>query len=106
MVKKVKWAKSAIESRKHLLQYWVERNKSTNYSIKLSKQINEKVDLLKAFPLSGKATEMENVRGLTFGHYSIFYSIHNNTIIILDIFDSRQDPKLLISKLKSTLGRV
>jgi plasmid stabilization system protein ParE len=61
MAKRVIWTENAQRERKEILKYWIERNKSKTYSIKLNNLIEESINLLKTRPDIGKQTDIENV---------------------------------------------
>jgi len=95
MAQKVIWSEAAETDLEDLLLFWIEHNKSTTYSIKLSDIIKKAVALIAIMPLLGKATDIENVRCLVKENYSIFYELSTKSIIILRIWDNRQDPERL-----------
>lgn len=92
---KIIWTDIARKQRNHIFNYWNSRNKSTTYSIRLNKLIYEKINFLKANPLTGIELEVENYRNLHFEKYSLIYKISNNTIFILAFWDNRQNPEKL-----------
>jgi ParE toxin of type II toxin-antitoxin system, parDE len=95
------WTKTAVKQRNHILEYWIERNKSIFYSKKLISKINERISLLKNKPDLGKTTDFKKTKIITLGHYSILYQKQKNKIIITGFWDNRQDPKKLLEFLKS-----
>lgn len=82
--------------RREILEYWIKRTGSKRYSRKLSAMFREKVQLLSKFKYLGKPTEFEEVRVITSGHYSIYYTTHEESVIIVCIWDSRRNPKDLL----------
>ncbi len=52
-------------------------------------------------PLLYKAAEFPNTRVAAMGHFSLFYKISDDTIIITAFWDNRQDPKELLKLLKA-----
>jgi plasmid stabilization system protein ParE len=97
---KIFWTLTAIKQRNIIFEYWNERNKSTSYSKKLNYKIKERINLLKANPNLGKPSELLDYRGISLGHYSIFYKQLNEIIYITAIWDNRQSPKKLLKLLK------
>jgi toxin YoeB len=67
------WTNTAVKQRNRIFEYWNERNKSTSYSKKLNNRIKERLILIKTNPEIGKATEFENTRAISLGHYNILY---------------------------------
>lgn len=97
---KIFWTSTAVKQRNHIFKYWNERNKSTAYSKKLSKIINERINFLKTYPQMGKNTDVSNTRAISLGHYSILYRKVKSNIIITGFWDNRQDPIKLLEFLK------
>ena len=93
MAKRIIWSYRAQQDRKEILAYWISRNKSKTYSIKLNSLFIEAIELLSVHPLIGKKTEIENVRIKIVRDYFITYRILESTIEVLTIWDSRQDPE-------------
>ena len=80
---KVFWTITARKQRDHIFKYWNKRNRSTAYSKKLNRKIKDRLKVLKAHPEAGKATEFKTTRTTALGHYSIFYQVMENQIIIM-----------------------
>jgi ParE toxin of type II toxin-antitoxin system, parDE len=99
-VSKVVWTKIALKQRNSTFEYWNERNKSKNYSIKLNSKIKERITQLKSFPEIGIETVFPKTRVLYLGYYSILYQISPQYIIITGFWDNRQEPKKLLDFLK------
>jgi len=95
MVKEVIWSLRAQTERKNILQFWIQRNKSKSYSQKLSLLFKIAVKLIKEHPHIGKPTDLKNVRVKIIREYLMIYELVDSKIIILSIWDSRQDPKKL-----------
>lgn len=57
MAKKIIWSLRALNDRKDILIYWIERNKSTRYSYKLSQLFKDAVALLSEHSLVGRPTD-------------------------------------------------
>lgn len=95
MAEQVIWSLEAQTDRKKILNYWVTRNKSTTYSKKLNYLFQETVKLIAKFPQIGRKTDIENVRAKLVKDYYLFYRDQGEDIIILSIWDCRQDPKKL-----------
>ena len=100
MAKQVKWSLRAQDDRKQILEYWVQQNKSNIYSKKLDRQFKEAINIIKDFPQIGKQTDDRKARVKIVKDYLIIYEETHNSIIILTIWDSRQDPKKLEKFLK------
>jgi len=95
MAKQVVWSLRAQSDRKQILDYWRLRNRSNTYSRKLNQVFKESVEIIRDFPIIGKLTEDDNVRVKIIKDYLIFYEQTETKLIILTIWDSRQDPEKL-----------
>ncbi|TKC00807.1 type II toxin-antitoxin system RelE/ParE family toxin [Pedobacter cryophilus] len=92
MVRKVIWSLRAQQERKHILTYWQTRTKSNIYSKKLNQLFIEAINIISDFPQIGKLTDDQNARIKIVKDYFIIYEYFETQILILSIFDSRQDP--------------
>lgn len=97
---KIFWTQTAKQQRDHIFEYWNKRNKSTNYSKKLNILIRECIELLKTQPKMGKELELKNIRSISVGHYGILYKVDNPKIIIVGVWDNRQNPERLLKFLR------
>ncbi|MFT6214412.1 MAG: toxin YoeB [Roseivirga sp.] len=95
MVKQVVWSPRAQSERKSVLKYWLNRNKSKTYSLKLNLLIKEGISLILSNQEIGRKTDVPNVRIKIVRDYLIFYEVQNETIYILSFWDSRQNPEKL-----------
>lgn len=96
MVKrKIVWTKNSEIQLKEILIYFKSRNKSSHYSKKLYKQFKEKLRIVAEKPELGIQTKLEKVRGLIVGDYILFYEILDDKILVLKVWDCRQNPKKL-----------
>lgn len=78
----VQWTNTAQKQFYLVLDYWVERNKSTSFSEKLTGIVWEKVEFISKNPLASKATEHPDTIISSLGHYSIVYKFVKDEIII------------------------
>ena len=95
MVRRIIWARRAQEDRKSIFSYWNKRNKSKIYSKKLNLLFNQSVKLLSIHPQTGRITNKENIRIKVVRDYLIIYEFMDRELIILSIFDTRQNPDKL-----------
>jgi len=91
--KEIKWTLKAIHDKLDILDFWIERNKSKTYSIKLDKLFDKSIDSLSNQPEQGKKTNYKNIRIKIVHHYLIYYLIHEQHIEIVRIWDARRNPK-------------
>lgn len=73
MAKEVVWSLRARDERKHILQYWRLRNKSSAFSRKLNQLFAESVKIITDFPQIGKLTDDPNIRIKIVKDYLIAY---------------------------------
>ena len=71
--RKIVWSNRAKKRLYGILEFYIERNKSKSYSIKLYKLLNKEVKLLLKYPDLGLKTSEESVRGLIIDTYIIYY---------------------------------
>jgi toxin YoeB len=100
MVKrKIIWSTRAKLDLINILEFYYKRNGTKTNSVKLSAAIRSSIRLLEKHPEIGVKVDVKNLRNLIQGDFSIFYEIKSETIEIITIWDSRQDPnKLEIKK--------
>jgi len=100
MVKQIIWSPRAQNDRKQILEYWLQRNKSNTYSKKLDKRFREALNIIRDYPQIGKQTDDQKARVKIIKDYLLIYEETADSIILLTIWDSRQDPKKLEKILK------
>ena len=100
MAKQIVWSRRAQRDRKEILEYWRVRNKSNTYSKKLNRLFKESIKIITDFPEIGKPTDQANTRIKIVKDYLIIYEETETQILILTIWDSRQDPGKLKEVLK------
>jgi addiction module RelE/StbE family toxin len=93
--RRIVWTTPAKLQLKAIFEYFNFRNKSKLYSLKLNRLIQTELKILLQQPTIGKKTDSINVRGLLIENYYIFYQINETHIIILSVWDTRQNPKHL-----------
>lgn len=93
--RRIIWTASAKLQLKAIFEYFNFRNKSKSYSLKLNALIQTELKIVLQQPNIGKKTDSINVRGLLIENYYIFYETNDTHIIILSVWDTRQDPKKL-----------
>jgi plasmid stabilization system protein ParE len=90
--RKIIWSARSRVRLYAILDFYIERNKSKSYSIKLYRLISKEVKLLQKYPELGLKTTDGSIRGLIIENYILYYEIAEDTIIIHTIWDNRQDP--------------
>ncbi|MFT4202478.1 MAG: type II toxin-antitoxin system RelE/ParE family toxin [Chitinophagaceae bacterium] len=72
--RKINWTEKANAERKEIIEYWINRNQSKTYSIKLNNLFNEAVKKIAERPTIGRKTDFEkNVRLKIVRNYLLFY---------------------------------
>jgi len=95
---KIVWSDRAKKRLYGILEFYIERNKSNSYSIKLYNLLAKEVKLLLKYPELGLKTSEKSVRGLIIDSLIVYYEITEDKIIIHTIWDCRQDPDIKIIK--------
>ncbi|MEX2230580.1 MAG: type II toxin-antitoxin system RelE/ParE family toxin [Cyclobacteriaceae bacterium] len=95
MAKQIIWSRRAQRDRRQILEYWRIRNKSNSYSKKLNRLFKESIKIITDFPQIGKPTDEANTRIKIVKDYLIIYEETQTQIVILTIWDGRQDPDKL-----------
>lgn len=98
--KRIVWTKTAAKQRNQILRYWVQHNKSNVYSLKLLELSNEKAKQISQNPKMYRLSDYPGTRVASMGHFSIFYKINKDVIVITAFWDNRQDPQKLLEVLK------
>lgn len=99
MAKRIIWSRQADRVFNEILKYYIDRNGSKVYSRKLNQEILNMISLLSKQPFLGIKTENKNIRVFIKGNYKIFYQIDNEKLVILLVWDSRQDPESIIERI-------
>jgi plasmid stabilization system protein ParE len=89
------WSEFAKIELKFILEYYNFRNKNKTFSKNLHRKIQSDITILIFNPDIGKKTDLINVRGLIIGNYTVIYEFNENHIIILSVWDTRQNPDRL-----------
>ncbi len=95
MAKRVVWTSQAKTDRYQILTYWKKRNKSTVYSNKINKQFHVAIRSISKYPLMNRPTEIINMRVKIVKHFHVIYKVLKKEIVILRVWDSRQNPQKL-----------
>lgn len=91
--RKIVWTDFAKDSRLAIFSYWNNRNKSTTYSRKLNLLFQESLKQVLQLPESSKKTNNDTIRLKIASHFELIYHISEQTITVLDIWDTRQNPE-------------
>jgi addiction module RelE/StbE family toxin len=92
MARQVIWSPRAQNDRKEILKFWRDNNKSNAYSKKLNQRFKEAINIIKDFPQIGKQSDDSQARIKIVKDYLLIYEETETSLIILTIWDNRQDP--------------
>ena len=95
MAYQIVWTEKANVERQHILQFWVDHNKSKVFSLKLNKLFISSIRDIAKRPNIGRKTEFDNVQVKIVREYLIFYEVIKRDIVILSIWDGRRDRRIL-----------
>lgn len=96
MDRRIIWSERSQNDRKEILKYWNKRNKSNAYSKKLNELFKKAIRLIAEYPEIGKLTDDSSARIKIVRDYLLIYELdQNGRLLILTIWDSRQDPDKL-----------
>jgi plasmid stabilization system protein ParE len=93
--RKINWSTKANLGRKEILEYWVNRNKSKDYSIKLNNLFLESLKKIASNPFIGKETQIENIRIKNSKDYLIIYEFNDNQVKVLTLWSTFRDESKL-----------
>lgn len=92
MARQVIWSKAAEEDFRNILQYWTEKNGNDTYSRKIEERVSRIALLLSMFPKIGRKSETSETRRVIWEHYSIYYKLVRESVVIIHVWDSRRNP--------------
>ena len=102
MVKRtVVWTVTAARQRREVLKYWTRHNGATRYAEKLISITASQIQIILHHPESFKSTTYEGTRESAMGHFSIYYKLTKEKLIITAFWDNRQDPKKLLELIRN-----
>lgn len=95
------WTETAAKQRREVLRYWTIRNGSDSYAQKLIKLTRDRVKIIAKYPESGVETDYPHTRMSAMGHFSLYYKVTDENIIIVAFWDNRQDPVALLELIQN-----
>jgi addiction module RelE/StbE family toxin len=93
MLRQIIWTERAQKDRLAIFTYWNIRNGTPDFSRKLNELIKASLELIRKYPLIGKPTGLRDVRVKVLKEYLIIYEISDQVIIVLTLWDCRQNPE-------------
>ncbi|MFC6876652.1 type II toxin-antitoxin system RelE/ParE family toxin [Flavobacterium myungsuense] len=91
--KEIVWSKLAKIQLSNVLEFYVNRNGNSNYSLKILSEVEDLLKTLSKAEQIGRLTSNKFTRVISMKDYLIFYEINGNRIEILSFWDNRQDIK-------------
>jgi len=95
MVNQVVWTLKARNELIDILEYWIFRNKSNTFSLKLNSIVQEQLKLVSEFPEIGKITDIPGVNVTIVNNYMLYYEIADNSIYVLTLRHTSRNPKTI-----------
>ena len=90
--RKIVWSSEASKDLNNILNFYLERNGTSAYSLKLKAIFNNNLLLIAKNPLMGVQTDYDSVRAFISGDYQIIYEILDQIILVVMIWDCRRNP--------------
>ena len=95
---KVRWTETAITEFGRMLTFYNARNGNSKYSRSIVRMVHESLKLVSKFPLMYRAVDAYEIRDVRVFHcdyFLIYYRILETEILVVGVFDTRQDPATL-----------
>lgn len=93
--KEVVWTRNSEIQLQEILEFFAARNKSSRYSLTLYKKFKSELNRVAQNPEIGIKTKLALIKGLIVGDYILFYEIFEDKIMVLKVWDCRQNPEKL-----------
>lgn len=95
MAEQIVLSLNAEKDRLSILEYYNESTGNNIYSIKLFNTLADAFETISHFPYSGKKYKRKDHFVFTVKYCNVIYKVENDLIVILHIWDTRQNPKNL-----------
>ena len=92
MARRIVWTSRAEQIFSKILIFYFKRNGNKTYSRKLNSEIKQIIALIAKHPFLGKKASIYNIRVLVKGDFKVFYRIEPAEIVIILVWDCRQNP--------------
>ena len=93
--REIVWTNVSEIQLQEILEFFTQRNKSTQYSRKLYKKFKTELNTAAKNPEIGIKTKLDQISGLIIEDYILFYEILEDRILVLKVWDCRQNPDKL-----------
>lgn len=92
MARRIIWSENAEHQLQEILMYWKNRNKSNVYPLKLRRAFLGTAKVLAMQPYLGVLIKSPAIYQKLVKEYLIIYEVKPETLFILALFDTHQDP--------------
>jgi len=93
--REVVWTRNSEIQLQEILEFFTARNRNEKYSLKLYKKFKSELNLATQNPEIGIKTKLDRIKGLIVGDYILFYEILKDKIMVLKVWDCKQNPEKL-----------
>jgi len=100
MALQIIWTDIAEEHLNEILYYWISRNRSTAYAIKLNELLEKAIQILSRYPNSGRKTNHKNLRVKIVRDYFVYYHYDEEYLYVTAICDMRREPESITELLE------
>lgn len=95
MAKEIIWTARAKREFLVILEYWVKRNMSHSFSIKLNGLVSEQLKVIAEFPEIGRITDISGVYIKFINSYALYYEVKGKVLYVLSIRHMKRNPETL-----------
>lgn len=96
--KQIIWSARAETEFRSILEFYIERNGSTKYSLQIVEAVEKLFPLLRKNNYLGRLSDNRKTRVTNMDIFLIFYELSPNRIEIVSFWDNRQNPEKRIDK--------
>lgn len=96
--KEIIWSRRAKEEFQEVLDFYLRRNGTPTYSLRLLQETEQLIDILKENNFLGRLSNNKVTRVIVKDAFLIFYEIQENKIDIVSYWDNRQNPDKRLDK--------
>lgn len=89
--REIVWSKLAKIQLSNVLEFYVQRNGNSKYSLKILSEVKDLLETLSKTELIGRLTSNKFTRVISIKVYLLFYEINGNRIEIISFWDNRQN---------------
>jgi plasmid stabilization system protein ParE len=93
--REIVWTVTAEQQFQKILEYWLDKNKSSEYPTRILKLVDDHIADISNRPDSYRLTEYNNTSVCVIGVFNIYFKKKNDKVYITCFWDNRQDPHKL-----------